>query len=137
MSTEESMIPKFRAWHKNSKLIFPVVEMIWYNTGLKCHLKFQDTILVCDENQIELMQWTGFKDKESIEIFEGDILCYDFGGGVDTYIIERSPDDNQLYARYLYWSSCDTEYLAEMPLCASVIVGNRWANPELLEDRNE
>jgi uncharacterized phage protein (TIGR01671 family) len=85
--------------------------------------------------KVELMQSTGLKDKDGLEIFEGDILCYDFVGGVDTYMIERNPDDNQLHAKYIYMSGYNTEHLGDVPVHASVVVGNYLENPELLEEK--
>lgn len=131
---------KFRAWHKELKYMMQVSGLVYCH-----HNKVWDVHGADEQNKfeyftgdnIELMQSTGIQDLLNNEIFEGDILTHDHGGGVESCVIERNPDDNQLHVRYLYMPGYNTDYLGEAPLQGSIVVGNRWNNPELMKGDDE
>ena len=127
---------KFRCWSPQYKMMFEVAGIYWYQSTYSVTCDTLDDDIEFEADEIELMQSTQLLDKNGVEIFEGDILTYDFVGGVETYIIERSPDDNQLYVKYAYLGS-DIEYIGEGPIEGSIIVGDRWANPELIQGDEE
>lgn len=76
-----------------------------------------------DENLI-LMQYTGKKDINGIEIYEGDILaCY--GSFTDLgYTLQANVEVEDIYEMAFIIRNCDKYE----------VIGNIYENPELLED---
>ena len=122
---------KFRAWHKGKKIIGEVLgidilhkEIFFSNEDVDCyeHIDFKD---------IELMQYTGLKDKNNKEVYEGDIvkLRANHGIGVIKYYDE--------------WGAFVVEYIKPRPLTVLgmnyykediEILGNIYENPELIKE---
>ena len=125
------MIPRFRAWLKNDKEMIDVDEIHWYNGNFEFigdGITFQR---LADE--VELLQSTGFFDKNGKEIFEGDI----FGtkkDGLLNGIIEYREDLGM-------WTNSLIRYNNFERLCNVAsdrkIIGNVYQNPELLEADND
>ncbi len=114
------MIPKFRAWDKETKTMNGMAE-IYRNRNQEIELRPRD------ENII-LMQSTGLKDKNGKEIFEGDILGTKDGSlnGVVEYRTDLG-----------MWTNSLVRYNNFERLCSIAsdrkIIGNIYENPELLE----
>ncbi|EFT45017.1 hypothetical protein UCE_02706 [Enterococcus faecalis EnGen0239] len=140
------MIPKFRAWDKRSKEMWKVSTLhiedeyvdlfkknIYENPLNDPSAKFRDVIL---------MQSTGLKDKNGVEIFEGDILK----------IIEVTNEGISEYITDVIWEDCSFVFKSDgvdyydsflgsfsgdpnktYPLFELLVIGNVWDNPELLE----
>ena len=125
------MIPRYRAWDKELQTMLDVSLIDFKKRVLVGeHWKFGETNFMSFDD-IKLMQSTGLKDKNSKEIFEGDILDYkgrkalvSWHGSYASFIY-RFVDE--LQKRNAEWNPL---YLAYM---RCEVIGNIYENPELWE----
>lgn len=118
------MIPKFRAWDKETKTMNGMAE-IYRNRNQEIELHPRD------ENII-LMQSTGLVDKEGTEVFVGDIIKCTRGCPHEVYIEKEYGGTYiggmpAIYLKGLLSGYAWTEH--------EEIIGNIYENPELLEDK--
>nr|DAO15547.1 MAG TPA: YopX protein [Caudoviricetes sp.] len=125
------MIPKFRAWDKETQTMLDVPLIDFKKSVLVGeHWEFGETIFI-NFDDIHLMQSTGLKDKNGKEIFEKDILDYNgrkvivkWHGSYASFIYEfvdelqnRTTEWQPLYLSYYHFE----------------VIGNIYENSKLLE----
>ena len=135
------MILKFRAWDKNTNDMVDVKTIDLEKDGsIGCIVDYNGINL--DVSECVLMQSTGLKDKNGVEIFEGDILK----------IIEVTNEGISEYITDVIWEDCSFVFKSDgvdsydsflgsfsgdpnktYPLFELLVIGNVWDNPELLE----
>lgn len=141
------MIPKFRAWLKYDK---EMKNVIAFDTRGHSFLGIDGPHVTvdgwCDNfelgKQAELMQSTGMKDKNDVEIFEGDVVKITVSNGFDHLedalsIVKEAEYHSGLICKLL---SNTLEYRIfdeEATGYQYEVVGNIYENPELLEQDNE
>lgn len=114
------MIPKFRAWDKETKTMNGMAE-IYRNRNQEIELRPRD------ENII-LMQSTRLVDKEGTEVFEGDILRHQIQTEY-TFIVKYDKDKGRWYGDGLsrnYQIDITTDFLKFYK-----VIGNAYENPEV------
>ena len=119
---------KFRAWHKEKKIIGEILgidilhkEIFFSNEDVDCyeHTDFKD---------IELMQYTGLKDKNNEEIYEGDIVTLHNG----KYKVIFNTEEARFVLR-------DDEFEMNIPFTNNnnkrmEVIGNIYENSELIKE---
>ena len=109
---------KFRAWHKEEKRMsepFELGEDIIYDTN--------NNYLGTIYDELAIMQYTGLKDKNGREIYEGDICRLWYPDGYKLGVVEFK---NGCF----YWNSNSVGFWNE----ELEVIGNIYENPELLEE---
>jgi uncharacterized phage protein (TIGR01671 family) len=119
---------KFRAWDVEHKVITPVANISFGDDGSAETSVFETAPkqkhyrgLVDGENGI-LMRFTGLKDKNGKEIYEGDIVKRSFGRVHD--IVWHEFTASFRIGRYA---------ITEMVFQKMEVVGNIYENPDLLK----
>lgn len=142
---------KFRVWDKKEKKIYNITEGsafgidyevgIWKNGWELCSISVKGKVVVCGQQEAmgnaqmqrddgELMQYTGLKDKNGKEIYEGDIL-QDIGNHEFRYevlwgLYEWRMALNGKMQTSILRHSDQSHYEFE-------VIGNIYENPELLK----
>ncbi len=133
------MIPKLRAWDKEDERMRTVSSINFAHEVISCKFAELKPFDLVDEFSIDdviLMQSTGLKDKNGIEIYEGDVIAnqnkepenwYVSHHEVvwhDTGFMGKQICSSGSYIGLNYWTSGENGY---------VVIGNIYENPELLK----
>jgi len=121
---------KFRAWNTQKNVMHTSKNSyVRFDGNVHIHVKdpWNDAV---DDKYIVLMQYTGLKDKYGVEIYEGDIFKSLSMLGVITkkegcWIVDWAKRPNALTEKLF-------PHIEE-----GEIIGNKWDNPELLEEKDK
>lgn len=111
----------------------------WKDEKEMHYLKHLDLEFCHHDEQVELMQYTGLKDKNGVEIYEGDIVNIEdceaakykiewVGFRCSFECVTINPDDD-MWTHGAFDDDIDSE--------SCTVIGNIYENPELLKESNE
>ena len=130
------MTPKFRVWNEKTESFIDYGDLM---LDLKNGKVYSGDVGIPEytidvTNQVILMQYTGCRDKNGIEIYEGDVIKdkYDKIWLVQWYvgafvITNKIPDSDGQTSTYSHFSNVSNHHFYYE------VIGNMWDNPELLE----
>lgn len=135
------MIRKFRVWDKRKNVMRDVAVLHFTKSGKVNSIEYWKTpskLKSYHVRNIELMQSTGMKDKNGVEIFEGDVVLFSISDGFNHLVNEKAIVqasgchsglvckliDLDLEYRIYYDPVFHTDY---------EVIGNVYENSELLE----
>lgn len=123
---------KFRVWYDGQmRVLDKMMVGVW-------QIGFSGTHYVDlteeDKEDAVVMQYTGFKDKNGTDIYEGDILEY----------FRQKPDNGEFYPdrrkrrkvefkQHDYWLGYNFRPPTQKEVGYWEVIGNIWANPDLLK----
>ncbi len=128
---------KFRAWDYITKTMWQVEDLSWCdpcfivaNPGLD-HMDIQDRDFRTKRVpfDIELMQYTGLKDKNGKEIHEGDIVNNEFNMRLEVFY--HCNDERAGWAG----RCCNRMIIGWFNAMKSEVIGNIYENPKLLKGK--
>lgn len=128
---------KFRVWStERKKMIYPERDG-WYRKAFKGDNGYWQTATISilfEVNKVKVMQWTGLKDKNGKEVYEGDI--------VETVTASGNPFGTIDVVRYQdggFKLVDDTDsllpiYIGDKEVISIEVIGNIYEHPHLLKE---
>lgn len=137
------MIPKFRAWHIHKQIMCEVIKIDFEQEIVTLDLETDDDEYFWTEtdwsfSDVDIMQSTGLKDADGVEIFEGDIMNFKYPRDRRYNVVAKVINGQDISAMVLkFGNDFSTEEFPLYKISAEnnlKFIGNIYEDPELLED---
>lgn len=121
---------KIRAWYKPYKQMCQVESLRFDENGVYTAVLIEESFhdrRIVEADEIVIEQYTGLKDKNSTEIYEGDILIDDTGEPVEYWVVK--------FADGGFVGECAGVAESLFELTNLEVVGNIHEDSELVEEK--
>lgn len=127
---------KFRAWDKYENKMRQVSTIDFTNEDLWLIVE-NNRIMSANLFEVELMRYTGIKDKNGVEVYEGDIIKYSSNVINKFYAVNEILREVEF--KYGMYGIKGFEGGTHIPFgnilkCQYEVIGNIYENPNLLEE---
>ena len=121
---------KVRAWYKPYKQMCQVESLRFDGNGVYTAVLIEESFYdrrIVEADEIVVEQFTGLKDKNGTEIYEGDILIDDTGEPIEYWVVKFSEGG--------FIGECAGVAEPLFELANLEVIGNIHENSELVEER--
>lgn len=121
---------KVRAWHKPYKQMYQVESLRFDGNGVYRAVLIEESFYdrrIVEADEIVIEQYTGLKDKNGVNIYEGDILIDDTGESVEYWVVK--------FADGGFVGECAGVAESLFELTNLEVVGNIHKDSQLLEEK--
>jgi uncharacterized phage protein (TIGR01671 family) len=128
---------KFRAWSKEGKRMIYQDENGWYQKAFIGRNRYWQTTrlsTIVNHPEIIPMQYTGVKDINGTEIFEGDILRIASNFELRKDVQNQAVEYREGYFHTFEWTLFELLRNAKVKKQTFEVIGNIYENQELLEE---
>ncbi|MCD0763307.1 hypothetical protein I5B49_04405 [Staphylococcus aureus] len=125
------MMLKFKAWDKDKK-VMSIIDEIDFNSG---YILISTGYKSFDE--VKLLQYTGLKDKNNTEIYDGDIAEFKYPHDKrfkEIGVITHSAEKACFVIKMIRDTVQEFELYRGVANSYLKVIGNKFDNPELLEE---